>query len=52
MSELILISQFLNLLVIPVLVYIVKIEKRITKIETYCSMHMKGKILIDESEIK
>ena len=36
------ILQLLNIIVIPCLIYIIKIEKRITKIETMLEMKRKG----------
>lgn len=34
--------RLLNVLFIPVLVYVVKIEKRITKLETKCDIYFNG----------
>ena len=35
--------KLLNLLIVPALVYVVKIEKRITKLETKCDIYFNGK---------
>ena len=38
-----LVVKGLNVLLIPALVYVVKIEKRITILETKCSIYFNGK---------
>ena len=43
MIELETILRFLNVLFIPLLIYIVKIEKRITALETKCHIYFNGK---------
>ena len=37
------ILHLLNVFFIPVLIYVVKIEKRITKLETKCDIYFNGK---------
>ncbi len=39
---------FLQVLVIPILIYVVKLEKRMVTVETLCKLHMKGMIKTDK----
>jgi len=46
-----LILKLVNLLLFPILYFIIKFERRMTRIETLCSLHMQGKVLVDEKDV-